>query len=76
LGIDVKVRAGTILYMLGAFAVSVRRHPELLALRSRSCPIYPGHTNRLQHAFEDPAEGSDEERQAVFRGGQNVLINR
>jgi arsenate reductase (thioredoxin) len=34
-----------------------------------SCPIYPGHANRLHHSFEDPAavEGSDEERLAAFR---------
>lgn len=35
-----------------------------------SCPIYPGHANRLHHNFEDPAvaQGSEEERLAVFRG--------
>jgi arsenate reductase (thioredoxin) len=34
-----------------------------------SCPIYPGHTNRLHHNFDDPAaaRGSQEERLAVFR---------
>ena len=34
-----------------------------------TCPIYPGHTNRLHHNFEDPAavEGSEEERLAAFR---------
>jgi arsenate reductase (thioredoxin) len=34
-----------------------------------SCPIYPGHANRLHHSFDDPAEacGSQEERLAVFR---------
>ena len=34
-----------------------------------SCPIYPGHSNRLHHAFEDPAavEGTYEDRLAVFR---------
>ena len=34
-----------------------------------SCPIYPGHTNRLHQNFEDPAaaSGSEEERLAVFR---------
>jgi len=34
-----------------------------------SCPIYPGHTNRLHHSFEDPAavHGSDEERLDAFR---------
>ncbi len=24
-----------------------------------SCPIYPGHTNRLHHSFEDPASVED-----------------
>src|SRR5262245_689196 len=34
-----------------------------------SCPIYPGHTNRLHHSFEDPASvhGSEEERIRAFR---------
>ena len=34
-----------------------------------SCPIYPGHTNRLHHNFEDPAAvvGSEAERLAAFR---------
>jgi arsenate reductase len=34
-----------------------------------SCPIYPGHTNRVHHNFEDPAAvlGTDEERLAAFR---------
>ena len=34
-----------------------------------SCPIYAGHSNRLHHAFEDPAavEGTYEERLAAFR---------
>jgi arsenate reductase len=33
------------------------------------CPIYPGHTNRIHHSFEDPAavKGSEEERLASFR---------
>jgi len=33
------------------------------------CPVYPGHTNRLHHSFEDPAavEGPEEERLAAFR---------
>jgi len=35
----------------------------------QSCPIYPGHTNRLHHSFEDPAavQGSEQERLAAFR---------
>ena len=34
-----------------------------------SCPIYPGHANRLHHSFEDPAavEGSEQERLTAFR---------
>jgi arsenate reductase (thioredoxin) len=37
-----------------------------------TCPIYPGHANRLHHSFEDPAAveaatGSDDERLAAFR---------
>jgi arsenate reductase len=34
-----------------------------------TCPIYPGHSNRLHHNFQDPAavEGSEEKRLAVFR---------
>lgn len=34
-----------------------------------TCPIYPGHTNRLHHSFEDPAviEGSEEQRLSAFR---------
>ena len=34
-----------------------------------SCPIYPGHANRIHHSFEDPAavEGAVEERLAAFR---------
>jgi len=34
-----------------------------------SCPIYPGHTNRLHHSFDDPAavQGSEEDRLRMFR---------
>jgi len=34
-----------------------------------TCPLYPGHGNRLHRGFEDPAavEGSQEERLAAFR---------
>jgi len=34
-----------------------------------TCPLYPGHTNRLHHSFDDPAagHGSAEERLAAFR---------
>src|SRR5688572_10239971 len=33
------------------------------------CPIYPGHANRLHHAFEDPAgvKGTEEQRLNAFR---------
>jgi arsenate reductase len=36
---------------------------------NEACPVYPGHTNRLHHSFEDPAavQGSEEERLAAFR---------
>ncbi|MFN7936741.1 MAG: arsenate reductase ArsC [Bryobacteraceae bacterium] len=36
---------------------------------NESCPIFPGHTNRSHHSFEDPAavQGSDEERLEAFR---------
>jgi arsenate reductase (thioredoxin) len=34
-----------------------------------TCPIYPGHANRLHHSFEDPAavQGSEEDKLAAFR---------
>jgi arsenate reductase len=34
-----------------------------------SCPIFPGHANRLHHNFNDPAvvQGSEEHRLGVFR---------
>lgn len=34
-----------------------------------SCPIFPGHGNRIHHRFEDPAavNGTEEERLASFR---------
>jgi arsenate reductase len=36
---------------------------------NESCPIYPGHTNRIHHSFEDPAavQGAEEERLSAFR---------
>ena len=36
---------------------------------NESCPIFPGHANRIHHSFEDPAtvQGSEEERLASFR---------
>ena len=40
-----------------------------------SCPIFPGHATRRHRNFEDPAaaEGSEEERLAVFRRVRNEL---
>jgi len=34
-----------------------------------SCPMFPGHTNRIHKSFEDPAalQGTGEERLALFR---------
>ena len=42
---------------------------------NESCPIYPGHANRIHHSFEDPAavQGSDEERLAAFRGVRDQI---
>ena len=36
---------------------------------NETCPVYPGHTNRLHYSFDDPAavQGSEEERLAGFR---------
>jgi arsenate reductase len=36
---------------------------------NESCPIYPGHANRLHQGFEDPAkaQGSREKRLDAFR---------
>jgi len=38
-----------------------------------TCPIYPGHTKRIHHNFEDPAAagGSEAERLAIFREIRN-----
>lgn len=42
-----------------------------------SCPIYPGHTNRIHHNFEDPAalSGTDAERLAIFRKVRDEIRN-
>jgi len=34
-----------------------------------TCPVYPGHTRRIHHSFEDPAavQGSEPERLEAFR---------
>jgi arsenate reductase len=36
---------------------------------NESCPVYPGHTNRIHHSFEDPAavQGTIDERLDAFR---------
>ena len=40
-----------------------------------TCPVYPGHTNRLHQSFEDPAAGagSEAERLAAFRRVRDQL---
>ena len=40
-----------------------------------TCPVYPGHANRLHHNFEDPAlvEGSEEQRLSAFRKVRDQL---
>jgi arsenate reductase len=34
-----------------------------------SCPVFPGHSNRIHKGFEDPAalQGTEEERLSLFR---------
>jgi arsenate reductase len=34
-----------------------------------SCPVFPGHSNRIHKSFEDPAalRGAEEERLSLFR---------
>src|SRR6266436_1495718 len=34
-----------------------------------SCPIFPGHSNRIHRTFDDPAtlQGSEQERLSLFR---------
>ena len=45
---------------------------------NEACPFFPGATNRLHWSFEDPsrAEGSEEERLAVFRKVRDTLRGR
>lgn len=40
-----------------------------------SCPVYPGHANRLHHSFEDPAaaQGSEEQRLSAFRSVRDQI---
>jgi arsenate reductase len=42
-----------------------------------SCPIYPGHANRIHRSFDDPAavQGSEEERLASFRRVRDKIRN-
>ncbi len=43
-----------------------------------SCPIFPGAVERLHYSFEDPAaaQGSDDERLAVFRRVRDQISER
>lgn len=40
-----------------------------------SCPIFPGHANRLHHSFDDPAavEGAEDKRLAAFRAVRDQI---
>ena len=43
-----------------------------------SCPVFPGKTQRIHWSFEDPAaaQGSEEERKAVFRQIRDQIAGR
>jgi arsenate reductase len=45
---------------------------------NEACPFFPGVRNRLHWSFEDPsrAEGSEEERLAVFRSVRDRIRDR
>jgi len=45
---------------------------------NEACPFFPGAANRLHWSFEDPlrAEGSEEERLAVFRSVRDGIRQR
>jgi arsenate reductase (thioredoxin) len=45
---------------------------------NEACPVFPGAKNRLHWSFEDPsrAEGSEEERLAVFRSVRDRIGER
>jgi arsenate reductase (thioredoxin) len=45
---------------------------------NEACPFFPGAANRLHWSFEDPsrAEGSEEERLAVFRSVRDRICER
>jgi arsenate reductase len=42
---------------------------------NETCPVYPGHANRIHHSFADPAavQGSEEERLAAFRNARDEI---
>lgn len=42
---------------------------------NESCPLYPGHSNRLHHSFEDPAtaQGSEDQRLSAFRSVRDQI---
>jgi arsenate reductase len=45
---------------------------------NEACPVFPGAKSRLHWSFEDPsrAEGSEEERLAVFRSVRDRIGER
>ncbi len=45
---------------------------------NEACPVFPGAKHRLHWSFEDPsrAEGSEEERLAVFRAVRDRIADR
>ena len=42
-----------------------------------SCPVFPGHSNRIHKGFEDPAglQGTEAERVALFRRVRDEIRN-
>jgi arsenate reductase (thioredoxin) len=42
-----------------------------------SCPVFPGHLNRIHQGFEDPAalKGTEEERLSLFRRVRDEIRN-
>jgi arsenate reductase len=42
---------------------------------NESCPVFPGHSQRVHKAFDDPAayQGTEEERLAIFRRVRNEI---
>jgi len=41
-----------------------------------SCPVFPGHLNRIHKGFEDPpsVQGTEEERLAIFRRVRDEIL--